>query len=180
MRGEPFQATLEQGVPLSEVTFCVVDLETTGGSPVEAAITEIGALKVRGGERLGTFQTLIDPGQPVPRAITHLTGIDDRMLADAPPIETVLPTFEEFARGTVFVAHNASFDHAFLNASLARADREPIPGPVVCTAKLARNHREILEPCPDARTPMLSAWRWRAAGGSRPSWSRSARAASRA
>ena len=156
MRWEPFQATLEQGVPLSEVTFCVVDLETTGGSPVDAAITEIGALKVRGGERLGSFQTLIDPRQPVPRAITHLTGIDDHLVAGAPAIEVVLPSFEEFARGTVFVAHNASFDVSFLNASLERAERPPIAGPVVCTAKLAK--RIVWPEVPNVRLRTLASY----------------------
>ena len=55
------QTTLDQGVPLSEVTFCVVDLETTGGSPTDSRITEIGAVKLRGGERVGVFETLVNP-----------------------------------------------------------------------------------------------------------------------
>ena len=63
----PVQPTLDDiGTPLCAVTFVVVDLETTGGSPTAAAITEIGAVKVRGGEVLGEFQTLVDPGGPVP------------------------------------------------------------------------------------------------------------------
>jgi DNA polymerase-3 subunit epsilon len=75
---EPIQTTLELGVPLSEVTFCAVDLETTGGSPREDSITEIGAVTYRGGERLGSFQSLVNPGQPIPPYVAHLTGIDDR------------------------------------------------------------------------------------------------------
>ena len=63
---EPVQTTIEQSVLLADVTFVVVDLETTGGSPAEAAITEIGAVKLRAGEVLGEFQTLVDPGQPIP------------------------------------------------------------------------------------------------------------------
>src|SRR4051812_39649959 len=92
---EPIQTTLELGVPLAAVTFCVVDLETTGGSPVDARITEIGAVRMRGGERLGTFQTLVAPREPIPRTATHLTGIDDRLVAGAPTIEQVLPSFVE-------------------------------------------------------------------------------------
>lgn len=134
----PMQTTLEHAVPLEEVTFVVVDLETTGGSPVDSGITEIGAVTYRGGERLGSFQTLVDPCRPIPPFIAHLTGIDDLLVAGAPPIEEVLPSFVEFARGAVFVAHNASFDHSFLNASLERLDYEPLTGPIVCTAKLAR------------------------------------------
>src|SRR5687768_5700898 len=98
------------GTPLSETTFCVVDLETTGGSPASAAITEVGAVKVRRGEMVGTFQTLVDPGQPVPAFVRLLTGISDELLVEAPPIGTVLPSFLEFARDTVLVAHNARFD----------------------------------------------------------------------
>ncbi len=151
---EPVQTTLEHGVPLREVTFMIVDLETTGGSPIDAAITEIGAVKVRGGERLGTFQTLVDPRQPIPPYVAHLTGIDDAMVADAPPIEAVLPSFIEFARGAVFVAHNASFDRSFLDANLGRLDHDPIAGPVICTAKLAR--RVVWPDVPNVRLSTLA------------------------
>jgi len=101
------QTTLEEGVPLREVTFVVVDLETTGGSPRESMITEVGAVLVTGGERIGTFQALVNPGEPIPPYISHLTGIDDLLVQEEPPIEAVLPAFLEFARGGIFVAHNA-------------------------------------------------------------------------
>ena len=78
---EPIQTTLDVGVPLSDVTFCVVDLETTGGSPADDAITEIGAVKFRGGERLGSFRALVNPQRPIPPYIAHLTGIDDRLVS---------------------------------------------------------------------------------------------------
>ncbi len=117
----PHQPTLEDlGTPLSDVTFVVVDLETTGGTPADCAITEIGAVKVRGGEVLGEFQTLVDPGGPVPPFIQVLTGITTTMLIGAPPIEEVLPSFLEFSRGAVLVAHNAPFDIGFLKAAAAR------------------------------------------------------------
>ena len=86
MLAEPQQTSLEDGVDLSGVEFVVVDLETTGGSAVDSRITEIGAVRVRGGERIGTFETLVDPQVPIPRQITHLTGIDDRAVRGAPPI----------------------------------------------------------------------------------------------
>ncbi|MGH2547046.1 MAG: exonuclease domain-containing protein, partial [Actinomycetota bacterium] len=108
------------GIPLSEVTFACVDLETTGGSPPESRITEIGAVRYRGGERQATYQTLVDPGVPIPRFVSHLTGIDDFMVGEAPPVEAVLPSLLEFLRGAVFVAHNAGFDHRFLNHDLER------------------------------------------------------------
>ena len=138
MLAEPIQTTLEEGIPLSEVTFCVVDLETTGGSPKDCHITEVGAVTYRGGERLGAFQALVDPGASIPAFIAQLTGISDQLVAGEPPIEEVLPAFCEFARGAVFVAHNARFDFSFLNENLGRLDYPLLPGPPVCTAKLAR------------------------------------------
>jgi DNA polymerase III subunit epsilon len=144
------QASFEDlGLPLSEVTFACVDLETTGGAPPDSRITEIGAVKHRGGERVGTFHTLVDPGVPIPRFITHLTGIDDLMVRQSPPVEAALPSLVEFLRGTVFVAHNASFDFRFLNHDLDRMGYEPIEGPPVCTARLAR--RVLAEDVPNVR-----------------------------
>ena len=108
---------------LSETTFVVLDLETSGASPKSgSAITEIGAVKLRGGEVLGTFKTFVNPGTSLPPFITELTGITDAMLIDAPRIESVLPLLFEFLgsdKSTVFVAHNASFDLSFLKASAA-------------------------------------------------------------
>lgn len=138
-RPVPVQPTLEDvGTPLSAVTFVVVDLETTGGTPTTAGITEIGAVKVRGGEVLGEFQTLVDPGGPVPPFIAALTGIGTSMVRGQPRIEQVLPAFLEFIRGTVLVAHNAPFDIGFLKAA-AREHGYDWPGnPVVDTVALAR------------------------------------------
>lgn len=108
---------------LSQTTFVVLDLETSGASPkTGSAITEIGAVKVCGGEVLGTFKTFVNPGTSLPPFITELTGITDEMLIDAPRIESVLPLLFEFLgseKSTVFVAHNAPFDLSFLKASAA-------------------------------------------------------------
>lgn len=135
----PHQPTLEDlGTPLSDVTFVVVDLETTGGTPADCAITEIGAVKVRGGEVLGEFQTLVDPGGPVPPFIQVLTGITTTMLIGAPPIEEVLPSFLEFSRGAVLVAHNAPFDIGFLKAAAARTGHAWPGNKVLDTVRLAR------------------------------------------
>jgi DNA polymerase-3 subunit epsilon len=128
----------ELGTPLSEVTFCVVDLETTGGSHLDSAITEIGAVKVRRGEIDGTFHTLVDPGQPVPAFIRLLTGITDDLLVGAPDIDAVLPSLAGFLKGSVLVAHNARFDVGFINAALRRAEYPELDNPVVDTAILAR------------------------------------------
>jgi DNA polymerase-3 subunit epsilon len=137
--GRPVQVTLDDiGTPLHEVTFVVVDLETTGGSPAGSAITEIGAVKVRGGEVLGELQTLVDPGGPIPATIQVLTGITTAMVIGAPRIEEVLPSFLEFARGTVLVAHNAPFDIGFLKAAAAQTGHAWPGNPVVDTVRLAR------------------------------------------
>jgi DNA polymerase-3 subunit epsilon len=135
----PRQCTFDElGTPLSEVTFVVVDLETTGGSPASAAITEIGAVKVRGGEVLGEFQTLLNPGTAVPPFIAVLTGITDAMVASAPSLPAVLPAFLEWARGSVLVAHNAPFDIGFLKAGCASLGIEWPGFDSVDTARLAR------------------------------------------
>ncbi|MCB0894744.1 MAG: DEDD exonuclease domain-containing protein [Nocardioides sp.] len=129
----------ELGRPLRDLTFCVVDLETTGGSAEGGSmITEIGAVKVRGGEVLGEFQTLVNPHTEIPAFIAVLTGITTTMVADAPPIESALPAFLEFATGTVLVAHNAPFDVGFLRYF---AEQQGRPWPrfeVLDTARLAR------------------------------------------
>src|SRR5659263_533336 len=129
------------GTPLRDVTFVVVDLETTGQAPGASAITEFGAVKVRGGEVLGEFQTLVNPGVPIPPMITVLTGITTAMVLPAPRIESVFPGFLEFAgfdRGSVLVAHNARFDVSFLKAAAADLGF-PWPSPtVVDTLALAR------------------------------------------
>jgi DNA polymerase-3 subunit epsilon len=104
-------------VPLGEVEFAVVDLETTGWSPEAGAITEIGAVRVRGGMRLGEFASLVNAGVPVPPFIESLTGISDWMLAAAPRLGAVLPGLLDFAKGCVLVAHNAPFDLGFLLAA---------------------------------------------------------------
>ncbi|MEP6799903.1 MAG: DEDD exonuclease domain-containing protein [Lapillicoccus sp.] len=133
------QGTLDDlGTALADVTFVVVDLETTGGSASASAITEFGAVKVRGGVVLGEFQTLVKPNEPIPPFIQVLTGITDRMVAQAPRIGSVMPAFLEFARDTVLVAHNAGFDISFLKAAAAATDHEWPRFRVLDTVHLAR------------------------------------------
>ena len=136
--GASLQDSFEDlGTHLSQVTFCVVDLETTGGAETDA-ITEFGAVKVRGGEILGRFQTLVNPKGQIPPLIAVLTGITNTMVADAPPLRQVLPAFLAFAENTVIVAHNAPFDTGFLRRG-CEALGYPYPKwPVLDTAALAR------------------------------------------
>ena len=119
--GLPWQSTFDDlGRYLSATTFVIIDLETTGGSPGINAITEIGAQKVQGGKVIGEFQTLVNPGVPLPPFITVLTGITEKMLLPAPSINEVFPQLLEFLGSeseTVLVAHNAAFDLGFLKAA---------------------------------------------------------------
>lgn len=124
--------------PLYDVTFCAVDLETTGTSPKTCEIVEIGAAKSKGGEPAGTFSTLVRPYQSLPVAVQVLTGIAPTMLEAAEPLPSVLPALLEFCRGTVFVAHNARFDHSFLKQACANLDYEMPEMQIIDTARLAR------------------------------------------
>ncbi len=127
----------ELGTPLAGVTFCVIDLETTGSSHMDA-ITEIGAMRICRGEPAGTFHTLVQPGRAIPTSIRMLTGIGDSMLRDAPAIEAVLPSLLGFVSGTVLVAHNARFDVGFLDRALTANSYPKLDNVVVDTAALAR------------------------------------------
>jgi DNA polymerase III subunit epsilon len=136
--GAPQLSFDELGTPLREVTFVVLDLETTGGSARTDTITEIGAVKVRGGEQLAELATLVDPGTGLPPNIVALTGITTAMVTGAPRLPAVLPTLLEFLRGSVLVAHNAPFDTGFLRAACERHGQPWPRPPVLCTARLAR------------------------------------------
>jgi len=127
---------------LAETTFAVLDLETSGGSPrLGAGITEIGVVKVKGGQILGTFQSFVDPGHSLPTFITELTGITDEMLISAPYIDEVLPALFDFlgsADETVVVAHNSPFDLSFLKAASLTHEFKWPDYVTVDTARLAR------------------------------------------
>lgn len=122
-------------LPIEDVPYVVFDLETTGASAAKGAgITEIGAVKVVGGQTVDEFSTLVNPGRPIDPFVVRLTGITDSMVAGAPPIEEVMPGFEEFVEGAVLVGHNVNFDFSFVTAVRG----EPLPNPVLDTLKLAR------------------------------------------
>ena len=150
-----FQQSLDDlGIPLHEATFCVLDLETTGGRRDTDMITEIGAVKYRGGEQLGTFQTLIDPGRAIPTEITVLTGITSAMVSRSPKIEHVLPTLLEFLGDGVIVGHNVGFDLAFLNSALRTSGRDAWQGTKIDTLAIAR--RLIRDEVPNHKLSTLS------------------------
>jgi len=134
-----FQPSFDDlSTPLFDVTFCVLDLETTGGSAATCEITEIGAVKYLHGDLIGSFQTLVDPGLSIPPSITILTGITEAMVIDAPNIATALPSFLEFIGNSVIVGHNVRFDLSFLNAAAVRLGYGSLDNQWVDTAALAR------------------------------------------
>jgi len=127
---------------LAEVTFIVLDLETTGASPTTGcAITEIGAIAIRGGEILEEFSSFVNPQVALPEYIVNLTGITDEMLIDAPLIDEVFPDFIEFINRhehVHLVAHNAPFDIGFLKAAATQLSHIWPKYEVIDTVKLAR------------------------------------------
>ncbi len=114
-----------------------LDIETTGGSPADSRVTEIGALRVEDGKVVAVYSQLINPQQNVPWYITRLTGITDEMLWDAPPFADAADDLDILLDGAVFVAHNVQFDYSFIKAEFVRSggsfnmDR-------FCTARLSR------------------------------------------
>jgi DNA polymerase-3 subunit epsilon len=132
----------------------VLDLETTGGSPRDAAITEIGAVKYRAGVCEGELQTLVNPGSSIPAFIAGLTGITDGMVSPAPPIHAVLPSLLEFVGGAVVVGHNVRFDLAFLGAALAEHGYPPLGCDALDTVALAR--RLMHDETPNLRLQTLA------------------------
>ena len=122
---------------LDDTAFVVLDVETTGLNTNTDMITEIGAVRIEHGEEVAEFSELINPGRMIPEKVVELTGITDAMVRDCPRIEEVAPRFHEFCRGAVIVAHNASFDSAFIKRAFA--DCGGLSAPVLDTLAFARN-----------------------------------------
>jgi len=135
----PVQRSFDElGAHLSEVPFCILDIETTGGRAADLGITEIGAVRYIGGELQGSFQTLVDPGLSIPPSITILTGITHAMVIGAPTVAQMLPALLEFIGDAVVVGHNVRYDLSFINASLEHHGYPRLGGRSVDTAALAR------------------------------------------
>lgn len=132
---------------LMEETYVVFDVETTGLSAVYNTIIELAAVKIHRGEVISTFESFVNPHEPISDLITELTGITDDMVKDSPDVEAVLKDFLTFIEGHTLVAHNASFDMGFLNMGYKKLEVE-IKNPVLDTLELGRflypemrNHR---------------------------------------
>lgn len=124
---------------LSTLSYAVVDVETTGGSPRTGhRVTEIAAVIVREGEIVQVYEQLVNPDRPIPAFITQLTGITDRMVWDAPRFADIVPDVVLSLAGNVFVAHNASFDWRFVSAELEHAVGKTPTALTLCTVRLSR------------------------------------------
>lgn len=124
---------------LSDATYVVFDVETTGLSAVNNALIQIAASKMHKGNIIEQFDEFIDPGHPLSRFTTELTGITDNHLVGAKPLLTVLKNFQTFCEGSILVAHNASFDVGFMNVNYEREGLPLISQPVIDTLEFARN-----------------------------------------
>jgi DNA polymerase III subunit epsilon len=124
---------------LTDLSYAVVDVETTGGRAFYGdRITEIAAVVVKGGEIVEVFETLVNPERPIPPFITQLTNITWDMVKDAPTFERITPEVLRVLEGNVFVAHNATFDWRFVASEVSRSAGKRIVGRRVCTVRVAR------------------------------------------
>lgn len=124
--------------PLTETEFIVFDLETTGLNPSQHEIIEIGAVKYQGGKKIAEFESFINPEVRIPAKITEITGINDRMVKNAPSLEKVINDFIEFAGAGVLVAHNADFDYGFIRTALEKLEIQKDDYTVLDTLGLSR------------------------------------------
>ena len=129
----------EVEMDLSEVTYVVFDVETTGLSAIYNDLIQVAASKMYKGNIVAEFDEFINPGHPLSAFTTELTGITDDHVKNAKPLIQVLKEFQEFCKDTVLVAHNASFDVGFMNANYERHGLPKITQPVIDTLEFARN-----------------------------------------
>ena len=129
----------EVEMDLSEATYVVFDVETTGLSAIYNDLIQVAASKMYKGNIIAEFDEFINPGHPLSAFTTELTGITDDHVKNAKPLVQVLKEFQEFCKDTVLVAHNASFDVGFMNANYERHGLPKITQPVIDTLEFARN-----------------------------------------
>ena len=124
---------------LDEVAFAVLDVETTGTRPSEEdRVTDIAVVVVQGSRRELVFESLVNPGRPIPNFITAMTGISDEMVASAPTFDGIADELLQVLSGRVFTAHNARFDWGFVDAEVKRTRGLALVGSRMCTVRLAR------------------------------------------
>ncbi|GAA0370009.1 PolC-type DNA polymerase III [Alkalibacterium iburiense] len=128
----------EADINLSDATYVVFDVETTGLSAIYDSIIELAGVKMHKGNVVEEFQEFVDPGHPLSDTTVQLTGITDDMVRGSKTEKEVLVGFQEFTKGTVLVAHNASFDMGFLNTAYKKHGLEESTLPVIDTLEFSR------------------------------------------
>jgi len=128
----PFEHT-----PIRSIPFVVLDLETTGFAPPMAQVTEVAMISITG-DAEERFETLVDPGMPIPAKITELTGITNEMVRGKPTMREVVPIIAGVLQGSLFVAHNVPFDWAFISHAWREYYQVPLQMPSMCTLRLSR------------------------------------------
>jgi DNA polymerase-3 subunit alpha (Gram-positive type) len=124
--------------PVSDVSFVVFDTETTGWNKENGRVIEIGAIKFKNGIVLAKKSWLINPGIPITSSSQRIHGISDSMVKDSPSFREVYAKFAAFTKGSVLLAHNASYDVRFVTAEIERNKLTPIPNQTIDTLRLAR------------------------------------------
>jgi len=132
-------ALVSESERLRDLSYAVVDTETTGGGRRSGdRITEIAAVIVRNGEIVEVFETLVNPQRSIPYFVTQLTNITWDMVKNAPTFDRIVPDVMRVLEGNVFVAHNATFDWGFVTSELSRSTGRRLHGRRLCTVKIAR------------------------------------------
>ncbi len=136
-----------------EKNFVIVDLETTGLSPLKNEIIEIGAIKVENGQVVDTMDIFVKPKNPVSYFITNLTGITNEMLKDGYEIEDGMKKFIEFSENYTLIAHNARFDIGFLNSNMNSCFNKSLENKYLDTVKISK---EIVKDLPNYKLGTLA------------------------
>lgn len=124
--------------PIRELTYVVLDLETTGFKPGPAAVTEIAAIRIENGVEVARLDTLVDPQMPVPPEITNITGISNAMVRGKKKFFELLPEIEKIFENAIFVSHNVPFDWSFFDYFYRLHLNRPLDMPSLCTLKMSR------------------------------------------
>ena len=120
-----------------DATYCIVDIETNGSKPENSQIIEIGAVKIKNGEIIGTFSELIKANF-IPPFVQKITGITEKMVKNAKTQKQVLIKFKEFIGDSIFVAHDSYFDYNYIKAQLKKEGLGDFLNPEICTLTLSK------------------------------------------
>ncbi|OQB50830.1 MAG: DNA polymerase III PolC-type [bacterium ADurb.Bin157] len=123
--------------PIRDLSFVILDLETTGFKPSESGVTEIAIISLKNGKE-ECFETLIDPETVIPDEIVALTGIDNNMVIGKPKFRDILPMVEDLFKDSIFVSHNVPFDWSFFDYHYKKSLQKSLKMPSLCTLRLAR------------------------------------------